>query len=166
MAARPMWGTGIRERAQRAATGFTLIEVLVVVAITGIVIAVASVNFFPGDTEIARREAGQLALAIEHARDSAWFGGRPTAVSLDEGRLRTWRRTREGWSLDAARDRPLASGLRIVEIAISGRPSPIEEKIVFLPDGLGEPFRVALEVRGLPYAVDGDIVGAVTVAPR
>jgi len=34
---------------------------------------------------------------------------------------------------------------------------------VFLPDGLGVPFRVALEVRGLRWAVDGDPAGAITL---
>ena len=38
--------------------GFTLIEVLVVVAITGIVLALAAVNLFPSDAQVARRESG------------------------------------------------------------------------------------------------------------
>jgi general secretion pathway protein I len=61
--------------------GFTLLEILVVVAITGIVIALAAVNLLPSDNEIARRESGNVALAIEGARDAAWFGGRPMAVT-------------------------------------------------------------------------------------
>ena len=36
--------------------GFTLIEILVVVAIVGIVVAVAAVNLFPSDAQVARRE--------------------------------------------------------------------------------------------------------------
>ena len=152
-----MWATGNR--------GFTLIEVLVVVAIAGIVVALASVNLFPSDAEVARREAGRLALAIEHARDAAWFGGRPTAVSFDEGRLRTWRRCRDGWE-PGAREATLASDVRVTALAIDGHAVPAGERIVFLPDGLGEPFRVALEVRGLPWAVDGDVAGAVTVVTR
>ena len=43
---------------------FTLIEVLVVVAIAGILIALAAVNLFPDQAQAARREAGSVALAI------------------------------------------------------------------------------------------------------
>jgi general secretion pathway protein H len=157
-----------RERAHRGdrAVGFTLIEVLVVVAIAGIVVALAAVNLFPGDAQVARREAGSMALAIEHARDAAWFGGRPTAVTFDEGRLREWRLAADAWQPDAARDRPLAEDLRITGLFVDGAPLPAGGRLVFLPDGLGIPFRVALEVRGLPWAVEGDAAGAVTAVER
>src|SRR5262245_12438305 len=110
-------GTGTRElgpppaRGRRLfaerAVGFTLIEVLVVVAITGIIVALASVNLFPSDKELARREAGRIALAIEHARDSAWFAGRPTAMSFADGRARLWRYGNGAWQPDAAREATL-----------------------------------------------------------
>ena len=130
---------------------FTLIEVLVVVAITGIVVALASVNLFPSDKELARREAAQLALAIEHARDSAWFAGRPTALTFADGRARLWRYGHGAWQPDAAR----------VTAAIRAG-----ERLIFLPDGLDEPFRVALDIRGLAWAVDGDAAGGITVVER
>src|SRR5258706_12253663 len=65
------------------ALAFTLIEVLAVVAITGIIIALAAPNLFPSDAEIARRESGTLALAIEGTRDAAWFEGRPRSVTIE-----------------------------------------------------------------------------------
>ena len=39
------------------------------------------------------------------------------------------------------------------------------ERLMFMPDGLGIPFRMALEVRGLPWAVEGDAAGAITLVP-
>ena len=71
------------------AVGFTLIELLVVVAIVGIVVAVAAVNLFPDEKQAARREATAVALAIEHARDTAWFGGLPTAIRFEDGHVRS-----------------------------------------------------------------------------
>ena len=89
-----------------SATGiraFTLIEVLVVLAIVGVVIAVVAPNLFPGNIEASRRQGAAVALAIERARDDAWFGGKPTAVSFGDGRLREWRWAVDHWQDDSAR---------------------------------------------------------------
>lgn len=152
-----------------SATGtsaFTLIEVMVVVAIIGIVVAVAAVNLFPSDAQVARRESGMVALAIEHARDAAWLGGRPTAVTFEEGRLREWRLSGGKWQADSQRDRPLAGGTRVTGLYVDGQQLKAGDRLVFLPDGLGIPFLVALEVRGLPWAVEGDAAGAVSLVEK
>ena len=145
---------------------FTLIEVLVVVAITGIVVALASVNLFPSDKELARREAAQLALANEHARDSAWFAGRPTALTFADGRARLWRYGNGAWQPDAARETALDPSMRIAAVTSGGQAIRAGERLIFLPDGLDEPFRVALDIRGLAWAVDGDAAGGITVVER
>jgi hypothetical protein len=139
----------------------------VVVAIAGIVLAVAAVNLFPGDEEIARRETSLLALDIEAARDAAWFGGRPTAVSLAEGRVRTLRLASDrSWSPVDGRERRLPDSMQIDSLAIDGRAVDAREVLVFLPDGLGVPFRVGLTVRGLPKAIEGDAAGTVRAIVR
>lgn len=155
----------MRSCARRPA-GFTLVEILVVVAITGIIVALASVNLFPSDREVARREAAQLALAIEHARDAAWFGGRPTAISFADGRARLWRHSGNAWRPDATRETRLDPALRITAVTSDGHAIASGERLVFLPDGLDEPFRVAVEVRGLPWAIDGDAAGSIKVVER
>lgn len=133
-----------------------------VVAIAGIVLAVAAVNLFPGDEEVARRETSLLALDIEAARDAAWFGGRPMAVSLAEGRIQVLRLASDrSWSPVAGRERRLPDTMRIDALAIDGRRVDAREVLVFLPDGLGVPFRVAITVRGVPKAIEGDAAGAV-----
>lgn len=134
-----------------------------VVAITGIILAVAAVNLFPSEAQLARRESGMVALAIEQARDAAWLGGRPTSVTFEEGRLRIWRLSGNSWQPDASRDRALEGGTRVVGLYVDGQELKPDERLLFLPDGLGVPFRVALEVRGLRWAVDGDAAGAVTL---
>jgi general secretion pathway protein H len=150
----PAWATGAR--------GFTLVEILVVVAIAGIVVAVAAVNLLPGDEEIARRETSLLALDIEAARDDAWFGGRPAAVSLADGRLRVLRMTSDyAWQAVPGRERRLPDTMQVVDVSIDGQPVTLADPLVFLPDGLGIPFRVALTVRGLSKAIEGDAAGAV-----
>jgi len=147
--------------------GFTLVEILVVVAIAGIVLAVAAVNLFPSDEEVARRETALLALDIEAARDDAWFGGRPTAVSLDEGRVRVLRIASDRtWQPVAGRERRLPDTMQVAALAIDGQPVALTDPLVFLPDGLGVPFRVAVTVRGIGKAIEGDAAGAVRAVVR
>jgi len=135
----------------------------VVVAITGIVVALAAVNLFPGDVEIGRRESGRVALALEHARDAAWFGGRPTAMTFGDGRMREWRLTGSSWTADPSHDEALDGSTRVTGLYVDGQSLRPGDRLVFLPDGLGVPFRVGLDVRGLPWAIEGDAAGAVTV---
>ncbi len=137
------------------------------VAIAGIVLAVAAVNLFPTDAEVARRETTLLALDIESARDDAWFGGRPTGVSLAGGRLSVLRLAADrSWAPVPGRGRALPEAMRVAGLAIDGREADPREVLVFLPDGLGVPFRVSLTVRGVAGAIEGDAAGAVrSLAP-
>jgi hypothetical protein len=104
-----------------------------------------------------------VALAIEGTRDAAWFGGRPTSVTIEEGAVRAWRYNGSEWRSDAGRDRSLDPTVRVTAVYVDGQPLKPGERLVFMPDGLGIPFRVALEVRGLAWAVEGDAAGAITL---
>ena len=150
---RPILGIGNR--------GFTLVEILAVVAIVGIILAVAAVNLFPDAAQVSRREAANLALDIEYARDAAWFGGLPTSLTLGEGYVRKWRLAGSSWRHEAAKDRRLEGDLRIRSMHVDGQELPPGERLVFMPDGLGVPFRIALDVRGHAWAIEGDASGSV-----
>jgi len=119
------------------------------------------VNLFPSNAQVARREAGNVALAIEHARDAAWFGGLPTAVTFDAGRVKKWRLAGSEWRPDPAKDQRLEGDVRVLAMHVDGQALAAGERLVFLPDGLGTPFRVALEVRGFAWAIEGDASGSV-----
>ena len=138
-----------------------------VIAIAGTVLAVAAVNLFPSEEENARRAASLLALDLEAARDAAWFGGSPAAVVLEGGRVRTLSLSpsRE-WTPVPGRDRALGDAVRVTAVAIDGAPIAIKDPLVFLPDGLGVPFRVEIEAHGLARAIEGDAAGAVRVVAR
>jgi general secretion pathway protein H len=145
--------------------GFTLIEVLLVVAITGIILAVAVVNLLPSGAQLARRDASALALAIEHSRDAAWFGGLPTAISVVQGQVRKWRLAGNEWQ-PAAMEQRIEGELAIVAMHVDGQAIPPGERMVFMPDGLGSSFRVAIDVRGHPWAIEGDASGSVRLVER
>jgi general secretion pathway protein H len=153
----------MRRTSATGTEGFTLVEILVVVAITGIILAVAAANLFPDERQVSRRASGELALAVEQARDAAWFGGRPMALGFTEGALKAWRLSGDTWEPDAGHGLRIDSSLRVTSLNVDGQPLKDGERLVFLPDGLGTPFRITLEVRGVPWSIDGDAAGAVTL---
>ena len=146
--------------------GFTLVEILVVVAIAGLLVTLAVVNLFPGEAQVSRRDGATVAMAVEHARDAAWFGGRPTAVDFSEGRVREWRFDGRSWHPDPRNDKAIPPGLEVGAMYVDGQPLRGDDRLVFLPDGLGIPFSVALTSRGYAWAIEGDAAGAVRLVER
>jgi type II secretion system protein H len=140
-------------------SAFTLIELLAVVAIVGILLAVASLNLFPSDEQLSRRDAAAVAMAVERARDTAWFSGVPTAVSFEAGRVKPWRLAGNAWEAQAREE--LLPGVKVLAIHVDGHPLEAGARMVFLADGLGTPFQLHLESRGRTWAVEGDAAGAV-----
>jgi len=138
----------------------------VVVAITGIVLAVAAVNLWPSDAEVARREAGYVALGLEKARDAAWFGGRPTAVTFADGRMRQWRLAPDrSWAADPAGDRALGQ-VAVIGLFVEGVPLSPQDRLVFLADGFAQPFKLDLEIRGISRSIEGDAAGSMILTPK
>jgi general secretion pathway protein H len=80
---------------RRAAHGFTLIEILVVVAIIAITRVWPRLAFDTDDRGIVAREAKRFAGALEHASARAQWRGETLGVSADGDGWRFWQRPAE-----------------------------------------------------------------------
>ena len=65
------------------AGGFTLLELLVVLAIAGVLLSVASLSFAPVEARRLEEEAERLALLFRLAQDESRASGRPLAWRAD-----------------------------------------------------------------------------------
>ncbi len=69
---------------RRAQHGFTLLEIMVVLAIVGTVIAVVGINLTPDTDRLARLEAGRFIAVVNEVRDEAILAGESYFLLIDD----------------------------------------------------------------------------------
>jgi general secretion pathway protein H len=175
------------KNAPNAASGFTLIEILVVVVVIGIALALAIPNLFVSDEAAVRQESDRLVALLSLTRDEAVFSGYPIAVKLtergisflqrDPAQIETvWQEaSREGLRPRAWREGivvTLMADATSTNLALSENPTRNGESptLTFLPAGVAAPFklRVASTTSTAPAAItrviEGDALGNITVS--
>ena len=155
--------------AARRSGGFTLIEVLVVVAVIAIAAGFVVVNLDGDDRRTAEREATRLAGALEHAAALAQWRSETLGFSADGAGYRFWRRGPDNrWS--AVRDeevlapRALPAQWTVAPVSYAGAPVATDVILPFRPSGRNEPYALVLSSPAWTLVVAGDPLNRVQVA--
>lgn len=134
-----------RRSSLHAIDGFTLLELLVVMAVIGIVLSVLPVLLtgrFDGD-DIAS-VADQLIADLRLARNKAVTSNQPASLVIDN--------TRDGYVLlPSGQRRDLPDGIRLVLTSMSGRD---DESVRFFPDGTSTGARLHVELGNDRFPID------------
>jgi general secretion pathway protein H len=148
--------------------GFTLLELLVVLAVIGVAAAFVVVTVGGDERRVAEREARRLAGALEHAAARAQWRGETLGISA-EGRIyRFWRRDGSGGWLptdddDVLAPRALAAGLFVSAATYAGAPVEGNAIVPFRASGRNDPFALALASPAGSFTVSADPLNRVRI---
>lgn len=136
-------------RAPATQSGFTLMEIMVVVVLIAISATFALVSLDRGNDDVAELEARRFAQLIEHARDESILSGRAYAVQVDPvARSYTFLRYAQEWTQvkndDVFRRRELPENL---EMAFETGSDP-ESGGLLIIEGLGVIMPFVFTVQG------------------
>jgi general secretion pathway protein H len=139
--------------------GFTLIEVLAVLAIIGIAIALAQVRFARSAAQTLEDEAHRLALVLESARDEA----------MAQTCMVAWVSRSDSYRVGCRRAAEYAShswprGIALERASVAGITISRDAALLFTPSGINAPFELTLAMEGHRVLLNGDALGRVTVS--
>jgi general secretion pathway protein H len=150
-------------RHHSSARGFTLLELMIVIAILGITLGAVAFNALPDARQSLHSEAQRIALLLQLARDEAIVRNRPVAFEAEADRYRFLVREDNAWNVitqDALlrerlfKNAPLALSINPPLAASDGR-----LRIVFGREPVDKPFVLTLAAGDVSVAVRADGIG-------
>lgn len=153
----------------RISRGFTLLEILVVMAIAVVMLGVAVVNLNDSGERATMNEADHLSIMLEAARDDATYSGKQMAFStdgtgyqfwIDDDKQNQWRSLAGSAHLASGK---LSHDVKIIGQYVNGKEQQLGERLVFAADGVSEPFILVLQGGRTQVQVAADVLGRIEV---
>ena len=156
---------GIRQG--RAARGFTLVEMMVVMVIIGVMLGMVSLNAIPSARQNLQGEAQRIALLLQLARDEAIVRNRLVAFEANADGYRFLVRNEARWDIvigdDLLRERPFKSAPVTLSLDPPGAGSGNPLRITFGREPVDKPFVLTLGSGDDRVAIRADGIGHFTV---
>lgn len=149
------------------ASGFTLLELMVVLVVVGIMLGLVTFNALPDKQQALQRDAQRIALLLQLAREEAIVRNSQVAFELDSQGYRFYVRSNDEWKLlndnELFRERNFKNSPLVITIEPNPTETTFPLKIVFGREPVDKPFTLILEYQGASVSIHADGVGHFTV---
>jgi general secretion pathway protein H len=144
-------------------SGFTLLELLVVLVIMGIMLGAVSLNAMQSTLQRLQTDAQRISLLLQLAREEAIVRNRPTAFEVQEKGYQFLVLNDNKWEkfddLDSLRGRDFTVPETKLEIVSNDEQSARNLRIVFGREPVSRPFILTLRVAQDRVSINADGVG-------
>jgi general secretion pathway protein H len=151
---------------RRRKRGFTLMELLLVIAIAGITLGLVSLSLGSNDSRVLQEDAQRVASLMQVAGDEAILRNRSILFEADAQRYRFLIRQQGSWwplnGDDLLRGRSFLRAPVNLRVTPNGDGSGVV-RIVFEPRPVGTPFALSLSFNAATVGIRADGLGHYTV---
>ena len=137
--------------------GFSLLEILVVVAIIAMLSGLVVIAAVPSEAAQADKEARRLAALVEAATAEARASGQPIAWTAERTGYAFWQRSEEGEWQRFPSESPYRTRTFSGAIAIDGA------AVTLMPYGLQPPFEAVIRASGTQIILRSGALGRVSL---
>lgn len=117
-------------------SGFTLIELMVVMFIIGLTLALVQVNLMPSDSAQLQDESARLMTVLGAVQDEVAASGRGMALEITDDGYRFYQRKSAGWEsveISPFAAHHFAQGVRWGERRLDGQPLVVKQRAIWSP---------------------------------
>jgi general secretion pathway protein H len=148
---------------RRPTSGFTLLELLVVMVIVGITLGAVSFNAMPSERQVLQNDAQRIALLLQLARDEAIVRNRPIAFEAEDDRYRFLIFEDNKWQAlqndDMFREREFKRSPVLFTVSLPSAEQTNPLRIIFGREPVGMPFVLTLATGDARVAIRADGIG-------
>lgn len=147
----------------KLSSGFTLLELLVVMVIAGVILGVVSFNAMPDERQKLQQDAQRIALLLQLARDEAIVRNRPIAFEAEADRYRFLLYEENTWKMLKQDDMLREREFKLFPVTLSINPPLVEQnaplRIVFGREPVDKPFVLTLKTGNAQTTIRADGIG-------
>jgi general secretion pathway protein H len=159
--------SSIQTRNRLKTSGFTLLELMIVLVVVGIMLGLVTLNALPSKQQALQRDAQRVALLLQLAREEAIVRNKQVAFELDNEGYRFYVRENDEWQLLTDNDLFRARHFDKAPLVITMRPGSSETvlplRIIFGREPVDKPFTLTLTFEDVSVSIHADGVGHFTV---
>ena len=148
-------------------SGFTLVEILVVLAVIGIGLALIALSAGQDSSAALRSESERLRSVLEHAAQIAQWRHSPLVWEADAGGYRFSTPTAEGTLVEETdptlASHPLPADIRMRATDASGAAIPL--RLMMRASGRNDPYAISIESAAGAWTISGDPLNRVVAVP-